>query len=460
LTTKEAAPATPSQGLFLEGRRQMVFNPALSHQIFNQQQNLTHAKTSTNGRFGMPVATSRVAIASAAFIVLAASSSGALAQKKYDTGATDTEIKIGNIMPYSGPASAYGVIGKTEEAYFKKINAAGGVNGRKINFISYDDGYSPPKTVEQARKLVESDEVLFIFNSLGTPSNSAIHKYMNAKKVPQLFVATGATKWNDPKDFPWTMGWQPNYQSESRIYAKYLLKEKPDAKIAVLYQNDDYGKDYLKGLKDGLGAKASMIVAEESYETTEPTIDNHIVKLKSTGADVFVDIATPKFAAQAIKKVAEIEWKPLHILNNVSASVGSVIKPAGYENSQGIISAAYLKDVSDPQWDKDAGMKTFLDFLAKDFPEGNKLDGSVIVGYGVAQTLVQVLKQCGDNLTRENIMKQAASLKDFRTEVLLPGIMINTGPADFAPISQLQLQRFKGEKFELFGDIVSGDVGG
>ena len=409
----------------------------------------------------MPFTRNRIAIASAAFAVLAASTSGALAQKKYDTGATDTEIKIGNIMPYSGPASAYGVIGKTEAAYFKKINDAGGINGRKINFISYDDGYSPPKTVEQARKLVESDEVLFVFNSLGTPPNSAIHKYMNSKKVPQLFVATGATKWNDPKDFPWTMGWQPNYQSETQIYAKYILKEKPDAKIAVLYQNDDYGKDYLKGLKDGLGAKAaSMITAEESFETTEPTIDNHIVKLKSTGADIFVNISTPKFAAQAIKKMAEIQWKPLHFLNNVSASVGSVIKPAGYENSQDIISAAYLKDVSDPQWNDDPGMKEFLAFLEKDFPEGNKLDGSVVVGYGVSQTLVKVLQMCGDNLTRENIMKQAASLKDFRTEVLLPGIKINTGPNDFAPISQLQLMKFKGEKWDLFGDIISADVGG
>ena len=336
----------------------------------------------------MAVFASRIAIASvAAFALLAGSGSAALAQKKYDTGATDTEIKIGNIMPYSGPASAYGVIGKTETAYFKKINDAGGINGRKINFISYDDSYSPPKAVEQARKLVESDEVLLVFNSLGTPSNSAIQKYMNAKKVPQLFVATGATKWNDPKDFPWTMGWQPSYQSEARIYAKYILKEKPNAKIAVLYQNDDYGKDYLKGLKDGLGDKAaSMIVAEESFETSEPTIDNHIVKLKATGADIFVDIATPKFAAQAIKKAAEIDWKALHILNNVSASVGSVIKPAGYENAQGIISAAYLKDVTDPQWDNDPGMKQFLDFLAKDFPEANKLDGSVIVGYAVAAT--------------------------------------------------------------------------
>jgi len=403
----------------------------------------------------------RLAIASTALALFAASTSGALAQKKYDTGATDTEIKIGNIMPYSGPASAYGVIGKTEQAYFNKINAAGGINGRKINFISYDDGYSPPKAVEQARKLVESDEVLLIFNSLGTPSNSAIHKYMNAKKVPQLFVATGATKWNDPKDFPWTMGWQPNYQSESHIYGKWLLKEKPAAKIAILYQNDDYGKDYVKGLKDELGPKAAtMIIAEESYETTEPSIDNHLVKLKASGADVFFNVTTPKFAAQAIKKNAELGWKPLHLLNNVSASVGSVIKPAGYENSQDIVSAAYLKDASDPQWDNDAGMKGFLDFLAKDFPEGNKLDGSVIVGYGVAQTLVQVLKQCGDDLTRENVMKQAANLKDFRTEVLLPGVKINTSPTDFAPISQLQLMRFKGEKWELFGDVISADVGG
>jgi branched-chain amino acid transport system substrate-binding protein len=409
----------------------------------------------------MPATTRQLAILSATVALFAASSTGALAQKKYDTGASDTEIKIGNIMPYSGPASAYGVIGKTEAAYFKKINDAGGVNGRKINFISYDDGYSPPKTVEQARKLVESDEVLFIFNSLGTPPNSAIHKYMNSKKVPQLFVATGATKWNDPKDFPWTMGWQPNYQSETQIYAKYILKEKPNAKIAVLFQNDDYGKDYLKGLKDGLGAKAaSMIVAEESYETTEPSIDNHIVKLKSTNADIFVNITTPKFAAQAIKKMAEVQWKPVHFLNNVSASVGSVIKPAGYENAQDIISAAYLKDASDKQWDNDPGMKEFYAFLAKDFPEGDRLDGSVVVGYGVAQTLVQVLKQCGDTLTRENVMKQAASLKDFRTEVLLPGIKINTGPSDYAPISSLQLMKFKGEKWELFGDVISADVAG
>ncbi|GMP08686.1 MULTISPECIES: ABC transporter substrate-binding protein [Bradyrhizobium] len=409
----------------------------------------------------MPAVTGKLAAASLALALVAASASTALAQKKYDTGATDTEIKIGNIMPYSGPASAYGIIGRTEAAYFKKINEEGGINGRKINFVSYDDAYSPPKTVEQARKLVESDEVLLIFNSLGTPPNSAIQKYMNSKKVPQLFVATGATKWNDPQNFPWTMGWQPNYQSETQIYAKYILKEMPNAKIGVLYQNDDYGKDYLKGLKDGLGAKAaSMIVLEESYETSEPTIDNHIVKLKATGADVFINITTPKFAAQAIKKISEIGWKPTHFLNNVSASVGSVIKPAGFENSQDIISAAYLKDVSDPQWKDDPGMKGFLEFMTKYFPEGDKLDGGTIVGYGVAQTLVEALKKCGDNLTRENVMKQAASLKDFRTEVLLPGIKINTGANDFAPISSLQLMKFKGEKWDLFGDVISADAGG
>ena len=403
----------------------------------------------------------RLAALSAAVALLGATSSGALAQKKYDTGATDTEIKIGNIMPYSGPASAYGVIGTTETRYFQKINAEGGINGRKITFISYDDAYSPPKTVEQARKLVESDEVLFIFNPLGTPPNSAIQKYMNSKKVPQLFVATGATKWNDPKEFPWTMGWQPNYQSETQIYAKYILKEKPDAKIAVLYQNDDYGKDYLKGLKDGLGAKAaSMIIIEESYETSEPTIDSHIVKLKSTNADVFVNISTPKFAAQAIKKTAEIGWKPLHFLNNVSASIGSVITPAGMENAQGIISSNYLKDPTDPQWKTDAGMKGWNEFLDKYFPEANRSDASVMYAYIVTQGLVHVLKACGDNLTRENIMKQAASIKNLELGGLLPGIKANTSATDFAPLAQLQLMRFKGETWERFGEIISADVGG
>jgi branched-chain amino acid transport system substrate-binding protein len=397
--------------------------------------------------------------AAIAAIAIACASPSAFAQKQYDTGASDTEIKIGNIMPYSGPASAYGVIGRTEQAYFDKINADGGVNGRKIKFLSYDDGYSPPKAVEQARKLVEDDGVLVIFNPLGTPSNSAIQKYMNGKKVPQLFVATGASKWNDPKNFPWTMGWQPSYQSEARIYAKYLMQHNADAKIGVLYQNDDFGKDYLTGLKDGLGDKAaSMIVAEESYETSEPSIDSHVVKLKASGVDVFISITTPKFAAQAIKKMAEIDWHPLHIISNVSASVGGVIKPAGFENSQGILSAAYAKDGADPQWDNDPGMKKFLNFLAKYYPDGNRLDGSTVYGYGVAQTMVKVLEMCGDNLTRENIMKQAASLKDFEPDTLLPGIKINTSPTDYAPIKQLQMMRFKGEKWELFGNIISSEL--
>ena len=409
----------------------------------------------------MPINQLRLGAAAAALALLAATSQPSFAQKKYDPGASDTEIKIGNIMPYSGPASAYGVIGKTEEAYFKMINAAGGINGRKINFVTYDDAYSPPKTVEQARKLVESDEVLLVFNPLGTPPNSAIQKYLNTKKVPQLLVATGATKWNDPKNFPWTMGWQPNYQSESQIYAKYILKNKPNAKIAVLYQNDDYGKDYVKGLKDGLGAKAaSMIVVEESYEVSQPTIDSSIVKFKAADADVFFNVTTPKFAAQAIKKMAEVGWKPMHFLNNVSASVGTVMKPAGFENSQGIISSNYMKDPTDAQWKNDPGMKAWNEFLDKYYPEANRADGGVVYGYNVAQALVQILKQCGDNLTRENVMKQAASLKDFVPGGVLPGVKANTSPTDFAPISQLQLMRFKGETWELFGEILSGDVGG
>jgi branched-chain amino acid transport system substrate-binding protein len=409
----------------------------------------------------MPAMHVRLGGFSAALLLAAALSTAASAQKKYDTGASDTEIKIGNIMPYSGPASAYGVIGKTEEAYFRKVNAEGGVNGRKINFVTYDDGYSPPKTVEQARKLVESDEVLLIFNSLGTPPNSAIQKYMNSKKVPQLFVATGATKWNEPKDFPWTMGWQPNYQSETIIYAKYILKNKPDAKIAVLYQNDDYGKDYLKGFKDGLGAKAaSMIVMEDSYEVSEPTIDSHIVRLKASGADVFMNITTPKFAAQAIKKNGELGWKPLHFLNNVSANIGSVIKPAGFDAAQDIISSAYFKDPTDPQWKNDAAMKAWNDFLDKYYPEANRADGAVMYGFIVSQGLVRVLKACGDDLSRENVMKQAASLKDFEPLGLLPGVKVNTSASDFAPISQLQLQRLKGETWELFGDVISSDTGG
>jgi branched-chain amino acid transport system substrate-binding protein len=396
---------------------------------------------------------------SAVFFLCAATNGTAFAQKKYDTGASDTEIRIGNIMPYSGPASAYGVIGKTEQAYFNKINAEGGISGRKIKFISYDDAYSPPKTLEQARKLVESDEVLLIFGSLGTSTNGAIRKYMNEKKVPQLFVASGASKWNDPKNFPWTMGWQPSYVSEARIYAKYILKEKPNAKIGVLYQNDDFGKDYLKGLREGLGPKSSMIVLEDPYETSEPAIDEHVVKLKAAGADVFISITTPKFAAQAIKKAAEINWHPMHIISNISSSVGAVIEPAGLEVSQGILSATYVKDGSDLQWNADDGMKKFYDFLAQYDPKANKQDATVAFGYGAAQTLVKVLEMCGDDLTRENVMKQAASLRNFVPDTLLPGITINTSPDNFAPIEQLQMMRFKGKSWEPFGDVISSELG-
>ena len=401
------------------------------------------------------MSTKQLFVSAAVMAGLALGASTALAQKKYDTGASDTEIKIGNIMPYSGPASAYGTIGKTDAAYFKMINDQGGINGRKINFISLDDGYSPPKTVEMARRLVEQDQVLFIFNSLGTPTNSAIHKYMNAKKVPQLFVATGASKWNDPKHYHWTMGWQPNYQTEGAIYAKHILQTKPDAKIAVLYQNDDYGKDYLHGFEKGLGAKAkTMIVAKASYETSEPTVDSQIVQLQSSGANVFFNITTPKFAAQAIRKAYDIGWHPVQYLNNVSASIGSVLTPAGLDKSKGVITMQYLKDSLDPTWKDDKGMKDWYAFMAKYYPEGNVKDGSNVVGYGVAQTLVQVLKQCGDNLTRANIMKQAANLKNYRTEVLLPGISINTSPTDYAPIEAMQLIQFDGQKYTPIGKVI------
>ncbi|HJP68922.1 MAG TPA: ABC transporter substrate-binding protein [Sphingomicrobium sp.] len=383
----------------------------------------------------------------------------ALAQKQYDPGATDTEIKIGNFVPYSGPVSSYGMIGRTMDAYFKKINAEGGINGRKINFISYDDAFSPPKAVEQTRKLVESDEVLLIFGALGTPSNTAIQKYLNAKKIPQLFIFTGATKWDDPKNFPWTMSFIPSYQTETRIYAKHILKEKPNAKIAVLYQNDDYGKDFLKGLKDGLGDKVNMIVAESSYEVSEPTVDSHIVMLKASGADVFVNITTPKFSAQAIKKMGEIDWKPMQFLNNVSAQIGSVLKPAGLENSQGIISATYTKDATDPQWKDDPAMKRFFEFLSKYFPEADRYNSSVMTSYIFSQLLVQVLKQAGDDLTRENVMKQAANLKALEVDGILPGIKVNTSPTNFSPIRQLQLTRFKGEAWERFGPVLNaGDA--
>jgi branched-chain amino acid transport system substrate-binding protein len=382
----------------------------------------------------------------------------AIAQKKYDPGATDTEIKIGQTMPYSGPASAYGTIGKVEAAYFKKINDEGGINGRKINLITLDDGYSPPKTVEMTRRLVEQDEVLLVFQSLGTAHNSAVQKYLNTKKVPQLFIATGATRWNDPSGNPWTMGWQPNYQTETTIYAKHILKEKPNAKIGVLYQNDDYGKDYLKGLKDGLGDKAKMIVAEVSYEVSDPTIDSQIVQLQGSGADVLVNITTPKFAAQAIRKAYDIGWKPLHYLNNVSIAVGSVLTPAGLDKSVGLISTAYFKDPTDTQWASDTSIAEWTAFMKKYYPDGSLIDATNVYGYTVAQTMVQVLKQCGDNLTRENVMKQAASLKDFAPNTLLPGIKINTSAKDFAPIEGVQLMKFDGKSWVRFGEVINADV--
>jgi branched-chain amino acid transport system substrate-binding protein len=392
-----------------------------------------------------------------AALLATALASSAQAQKKYDPGATDTEIKIGNIMPYSGPASAYATIGKTEAAYFTKLNSEGGINGRKINFVSYDDAYSPPKAVEQARKLVESDEVLLVFNPLGTPSNTAIQKYMNAKKVPQLFVSTGAAKWNDPKNFPWTMGWQPNYQTEARIYGAYILKNFPGKTVGVLYQNDDFGKDYVTGLREGLGDQASkLILIESSYETSSPTVDSQVVQIKGANPDIFVNIATPKFAAQAIKKVAEIDWHPIHFLTNVSVSIGSVMKPAGFENDQGILSTAYLKDPDDAEWKNDPAMVEWRGFMSKWYPEGDQHDASTVFGYGVAKGLEQVLKQCGDDLTRENVMKQAANL-NFEIGIYLPGTRIKTGPTDFAPIEQLQMQRFKGEAWERFGPVMSGE---
>ncbi len=394
-------------------------------------------------------------VSAAAIVGVALAAPYALAQKKYDPGASDKEIKVGGIMPYSGPASAYAAIGKAEAAYFRKINDEGGINGRKINFISVDDGYSPPKAVEMARKLVEQDEVLLIFNPLGTPSNSAIHKYMNAKKVPQLFVATGASKWNDPKGFPWTMGWQPNYQTEAVIYAKHILQTKPNAKIAVLFQNDDYGKDYLKGFKDGLGDKVKMIVAEVSYETSDPTVDSQIVQLQGSGADVFFNITTPKFAAQAVRKAYDIGWKPVQYLNNVSASIGSVLVPAGLEKSAGLITTQYLKDPLDNAWKNDAAMNDWKAFMAKYYPDGDLKDGSNVYGYTAAQGLVQVLKQCGDLLTRENVMKQAASLKDFSPSLALPGVKVNTSPTDFAPFQQMQMARFDGKEWVRYGDVMT-----
>ena len=391
----------------------------------------------------------------AALLAAALASPAALAQKKYDPGASDKEVLLGHINPYSGPASAYGTIGRVIAAYFKKVNQEGGVNGRMLNMISYDDGYSPPKTVEMARKLVEQDKVLLIFQPLGTPPNSAIHKYMNAKKVPQLFVATGATKWNDPKKFPWTMGWQPNYQTEGRIYAQHILKTRPNARIAVLYQNDDYGKDYLKGFHDGLGAKAkAMIVRQASYEVSDPTVDSQMAQLQASGADTFFNITTPKFAAQAIRKAWDSGWKPVHYLNNVSVGVGAVLKPAGLEKAVGLITTNYIKDPTDPQWKDDAAMKGWTDFMQKYYPEGDLTDNTNVYGYAVAKTLAQTIKQAGNDLTRANVMQQAASLKNFEVDVLLPGIKINTSASDFAPIESVQLARFDGKTWVRFGEVM------
>jgi branched-chain amino acid transport system substrate-binding protein len=385
----------------------------------------------------------------------------AAAEKKYDPGATDNEIKIGNIMPYSGPLSAYALNGRAEAAYFNKVNSEGGINGRKIKFISYDDAFSPSKTVEQARRLVESDEVLLVFNSLGTPTNNAIRQYMNLKKVPQLFVATGATQFGDFKSFPWTIGWQPTYQTEGRIYAKYILQNLPQGKIGILYQNDDSGRDYVKGLRDGLGAEAAkrMIVAELPYDPSETTVESQVVTLKTSGADIFFNEATPKFAAQAIRKAAEIGWKPTQFLASISNSVGSVLKPAGLENAKGILSANFLKDPTDPTWKDDPAIKEWLTFMAKYFPEGDKTSTFSVYGYLLAQTLVQVLKQCGDELTRENVMRQAANLHDFELGLLLPGIKINTNPNDYFPLEEMQMSRFNGEHGVLFGPVISGEVG-
>jgi len=372
-------------------------------------------------------------------------------------GVTDTEIKIGQTMPYSGPASAYGVIGKADAAYFKMINEMGGVNGRKINLVSLDDGYSPPKTVEQVRRLVEQEQVAFLFNTLGTPPNAAIRSYLNDNKVPQLFVATGASMFGDPQHFPWTIGFQPNYQTEAAIFGKHILATKPDAKIGILYQNDGFGKDYLIGLKAGLGADhVGMIIKEVTYETSEPTVDSQIVNLQGAGADTFVIAATPKFAAQAIRKAFDIGWTPVRYVTDVSLSVAAVMKPAGLEKAKGVITANYGKDPTDPRWKDDAGFKEFSAFIAKYMSPVDMTDSNAVYGFSVSMTMVQVLKQCGNDLSRENIMRQAANLKDLVLPMMLPGVKINTSPDNFYPIRQMQLERFNGESWEPFGDLLQG----
>jgi branched-chain amino acid transport system substrate-binding protein len=382
----------------------------------------------------------------------------AFAQKKYDDGATDKEIKIGHTNPYSGPASSYGVIGKCEEAYWKSVNDRGGINGRMIKFITLDDGYSPPKTVEMIRQLVEQDKVLCTYNTLGTPTNTAIHKYMNQKKVPMLFVATGASKWGKPKEFPWTMGYQPDYHTEAVIYAKHLLANVKDPKIAVLMQNDDYGKDYWEGFKEGMGKEAGRIVKHVTYEVTDPTVDSQVIQMKDSGANVFFNISTPKFAAQSMRKAAEIGWKPVQYLNNVSGQVTTTMKPAGFENVQGVITAAWLKDPTDKQWDGDAEMKAWREWMGKYMPGANLGDVNYVYAYSVSFLMEQTLKKCGDNLTRENLMKQAANHQKLRVPGLLPGITVTTSATDFYPVQAVQLQRFKGESWELFGEILSAEA--
>ncbi|BBB95656.1 MULTISPECIES: ABC transporter substrate-binding protein [Bradyrhizobium] len=396
-----------------------------------------------------------VQLLAATALAIALSVTSATAQKKYDVGATDTEIKIGQTVPFSGPASAYAGIGKTQAAYIKMINEQGGINGRKLNLIQYDDAYSPPKAVEQVRKLVEGDEVLFTFQIIGTPSNAAVQKYLNARKVPQLLASTGASRFSDPQNAPWTIAFNPNYQSEGRIYAKYILANHPNAKIGIFYQNDDLGRDYITGLKSGLGDKAaSMIVTEVSYELTDPTVDSQIVKLKAAGVDLVYDASTPKFAAQAIRKIADLNWNPVHILDINASPVSATLKPAGLDISKGIISTNYGKDPADPQWKDDPGVKAYFAFMDKYYPEGDKLNTVNTYGYSTAELLIQVLKQCGDELTRENLMKQVTSLKKFVPSLALPGMSITTGPNDYRINKQMQMMKFNGERWELFGPII------
>ena len=407
-------------------------------------------------RYASSIVVSLSRIAAVSCLVLASATASAVAQKKYDAGVTDSEIKIGNIMPYSGPASAYAIIGKTMTAYFQMINDGGGINGRKINFISYDDAYSPPKTVEQTRKLVESDEVFLLFAPLGTAGNIAIQKYMNGKKIPQLFVASGASRWGDPQNFPWTIGWAPNYRAEARVYARYILDNHPDAKIGILYQNDDFGKDYLHGLKDVLQDKYDrIVVSSASYEVSVPTVDSQVVSIKAANPDLFLNFSSPKFAAQAIKKIAELGWKPVHIMSNVSASVGAVLRPAGLEHSKGILTAYYQMDVTDAQWNSNPGMQKFRSFLNKYFPEADKSEVGPMTGYNMSSGLVEVLKRCGDNLTRENVMKVAANL-DLEIDGFLPGVRVKTSPTDFYPVEQVQMLKFTGENWKPFGPVIDG----